>query len=124
MAVEDAEVLTTCLVLVQKKETTLARAMALFEAVRMPRAEAIKDASLHAGHVLQLPPGPDRDVRDLALASDGASLGVVEDEHFYKKKYSYGIGDKQIRDWSYSYDAVKAVEQEWQRIRSVCYDAV
>jgi salicylate hydroxylase len=106
MAVEDAEALTECLGLV---------AMAIFEAVRKPRAEAVKRASLHAGNILQLPPGPARNSRDQALATDGAYSGFMEDGRFYEKKSSYGIGDKQIRDWCYSYDAVEAVRKEWQR---------
>lgn len=118
MAVEDAEALTECLTLVQKGDTTLEQAMAIFETVRKPRAEAVKAASLHAGNILQLPLGPSRDTRNLALASDGTSIGPTEDEHFYKNKPSYGIADKQIRDWCYSYDAVEAVKQEWQRRRS------
>lgn len=115
MAVEDAEALTECLALVERGSNTLGQAMALFEAVRKPRAEAVKAASLHAGNILQLPPGRTRDFRDMALESDGATIGNVEDEHFYETKPAFGISDKQIRDWCYSYDAVEAVKEEWQR---------
>jgi salicylate hydroxylase len=118
MAVEDAEALTECLALVQKGYTTLDQAISIFETVRKPRAEAVKAASLHAGKILQLPPGPTRDSRNLALKSDGASIGIVEDERFYETKSSFGIGDKLIRDWCYSYDAVEAVKKEWQRVQT------
>ncbi|TID18295.1 FAD/NAD(P)-binding domain-containing protein [Venturia nashicola] len=117
LAVEDADVLTACLELMKKSGITQQEAMCIFEAVRKPRAEAVSAASLHAGNTLQLPRGTDQDVRDLALASDGASIDVQEDEQFYKHKKSFGIADKQIRDWCYSYDAVAAVEQEWQKFR-------
>lgn len=114
-AVEDADVLTACLALMDKSDTTLQQAMCIFEKVQKPRAEAVSAASLHAGNTLQLSPGAGQDVRNRALASDGASIGIVEDEQFYKHKQSYGIADKQIRDWCYSYDAEAAVEQEWQK---------
>ncbi|KAE9984213.1 hypothetical protein BLS_002806 [Venturia inaequalis] len=114
-AVEDADVLTACLALMEKSDTTLQQAMCIFENVQKPRAEAVSAASLHAGNTLQLSPGAGQDVCNLALASDGASIGTVEDEQFYKHKQSYGIADKQIRDWCYSYDAEAAVEQEWQK---------
>lgn len=117
LAVDDAECLTACLALMNKSDTTLQQAMSIFESVRKPRAEAVSAASLHAGNTLQLSPGTGQDVRNLALASDGASIGILEDEEFYKHKQSYGIADKQIRDWCYSYDAVAAVEQEWQKSR-------
>lgn len=123
LAVEDAESLTACLALMHKSDIPLQQAMSIFEAVRKPRAEAVSAASLHAGNTLQLSPGIGQDVRNLALASDGASIGIVEDEQFYKNKQSYGIADKQIRDWCYSYDAVAAVEKEWQKSREK-YDAV
>lgn len=116
LAVEDAESLTACLALVEKSDATLHQAMSIFEAVRKPRAEAVKAASLHAGNTLQMSPGPGQDVRNLALASDGASIGIVKDERFFETKQSYGIADKQIRDWCYSYDAVEAVNQEWHRL--------
>ncbi|QDS75985.1 hypothetical protein FKW77_004279 [Venturia effusa] len=115
LAVEDAESLTACLELMDGRNTNLQQAMSIFEAVRKPRAEAVSAASLHAGYILQLSPGTAQDIRNSALASDGASIGLLKDEHFYKHKMSYGIADKQIRDWCYSYDVVAAVEKEWQR---------
>ncbi|KAF2628331.1 FAD/NAD(P)-binding domain-containing protein, partial [Macroventuria anomochaeta] len=62
LAIEDAAALATALDLhtSNPKGLSLAKAMRLFEKVRKPRAERIRDASLHAGAMLHLPPGSER----------------------------------------------------------------
>ncbi|KAH6667252.1 salicylate hydroxylase [Halenospora varia] len=113
MAVEDAETLTECISLMQKRNESLGHAMGIFEKVRKRRAEAVRDASLHAGNVLQLRRGPEQETRDRALRSDGVEEEASQTDEFYVKKMSYGIADQEIRDWSYGYDVLKQVEAEW-----------
>ncbi|KAH7407169.1 salicylate hydroxylase [Cadophora sp. MPI-SDFR-AT-0126] len=113
MAVEDAETLTECISMMHTRGGGLAHAMSVFEKVRKRRAEAVKDASLHAGNMLQLAKGDQRDARDRALAVDGLIEGGSEREDFYLKKISYGIGDQNIRDWCYGYDIQKEIKSAW-----------
>ncbi|PVH69267.1 FAD/NAD(P)-binding domain-containing protein [Cadophora sp. DSE1049] len=113
MAVEDAETLTECISLMQTRGGGLSHAMSVFEKVRKKRAEAVRDASLHAGNMLQLSKGDKRDARDRALAVDGLIEEIGERENFYLDKVSYGIGDRNIRDWCYGYDIRKEIEAAW-----------
>jgi salicylate hydroxylase len=113
MAVEDAEMLTGCLDMMERKGGELKDAMKVFEKVRKQRVEAVRDASLHAGNMLHLKKGDDRDARDAALACDGAVEAGVESEKFYLDMISYGIGDQSIRDWCYGYDVGKEIEAAW-----------
>ncbi|KAH8684494.1 putative monooxygenase [Tricladium varicosporioides] len=113
MAVEDAETLTGCISMMQKRNGSLGHAMGVFEKVRKRRVEAVRDASLHAGNVLQLKRGPEQEARDGALRSDGVEEGASQTDEFYVKKMSYGIADQEIRDWSYGYNVLKQVEAEW-----------
>ena len=116
MAVEDAVALAECLSLAEASSNgenhdtnspNLHAALSLFESLRKPRAEAVQKASLHAGNLLHLPPGPAREKRDAALMADGA----VRDED---AEYAYGIADRKTRDWCYGYDAAEEVRKEWQ----------
>ncbi|KAF1927677.1 FAD/NAD(P)-binding domain-containing protein [Didymella exigua CBS 183.55] len=113
LAIEDATALTTALELctLSPDKTSLAEAIRLFEKVRKPRVEKIRDASLHAGAMLHLPPGVERSLRDESARCDGAVnesrvgdalLGWI----------SYGITDKTIREDCYGYDVV--AEMRWQ----------
>jgi salicylate hydroxylase len=113
MAVEDAEALTECISLQQKTDRSLEQAMAVFEKVRKERAEAVKDASLHAGNILQLPQGLEQEVRDRSLKDDGSSVRTLEGNDFYATRTSYGIADQKIRDWCYGYDVIEKVRAEW-----------
>ena len=113
MAVEDAEALTECISLREKTTASLEQAMSIFEKVRKSRAEAVRDASLHAGNILQLPKGPEQEARDCALKDDGASAGTVDGDDFYVTRTSYGIADERIRDWCYGYDVESRVHDEW-----------
>lgn len=113
MAVEDAEALAECISLREKTNSTLEHAMNVFERVRKSRAEAIRDASLHAGNILQLPKGPEQEIRDAALKDDGLSAGFVEGDDFFLTRTSYGIADGKIRDWCYGYDVVDRAHKEW-----------
>jgi len=110
MAVEDAAAICECLRLHEEDGVTLAAALKLFEKVRKTRTQAVRDASLHAGNVLQLPSGPEQEQRDKALADDGAlaRTSAAEDD-FYVRGISYGIADKMIRDWCYGYDVIEAI---------------
>jgi salicylate hydroxylase len=108
MAVEDAAALAECLRLHEVESLPLAEAMQLFETVRKGRAEAVRDASLHAGQVLQKAPGPLRDDRDEAMRSDGRFAFTGYGESFLQRN-SYGIADELVRDWCYGYDVVEAL---------------
>jgi salicylate hydroxylase len=112
MAVEDAAAICECLSLHQNQGIPLNKAFGMFEKVRKQRAEAMRDASLHAGNILQMPPGPARNARDRAFASDGRSAGDDQaDQQFYTHRNSYGIADEGIRDWCYGYDVVETVRK-------------
>jgi salicylate hydroxylase len=115
MAVEDAETLAECIALKKLTTSSLEKAMAVFEGVRKPRAEAVRDASLHAGDVLQMRKGPEREVRDRAIRDDGVAVGVEEEEgdDFYVTRTSYGIADRKIRDWCYGYNVAEEVLKRW-----------
>lgn len=114
MAVEDAAALVECLTLKESSCHSLPFAMSVFENARKWRAEAVKDASLHGGNVLQMVPGVDRDARDIALKTDGRSI-KTRGERFWCESVSYGIADHEIRDWCYDYDAIEAVRMEWTK---------
>ena len=116
MAVEDAEALTECLALREKRNAGLGYAMKVLERVRKGRAEAVRNASLHAGNILQLSKGPEQELRDQALKDDGLSAESANDADFYVKRTSYGIADQKIRDWCYGYDVVERVHQKWDEI--------
>ncbi|KAJ5037949.1 uncharacterized protein L3040_006825 [Drepanopeziza brunnea f. sp. 'multigermtubi'] len=122
MAIEDADTLTGCLALMEREGKSLLHAMAAFDRVRRGRAEAVKDASLHAGRMLHLGEGELREVRDEAMGRDGvekrddvSSIKPAEDakEEFWKSKVAYGIADQEIRDWCYGYDVQGEVAKAW-----------
>ena len=113
MAVEDAETLTECISLMRTKGGGLGHAMSVFEKVRRQRAEAVRDASLHAGNMLHLPEGNQSADRDRALAVDGLTSDGRESKRFFLEKVSYGIGDRNIRDWCYGYDIHTEIEAAW-----------
>lgn len=120
LAVEDAAALSACLELHTNDKMPLVEAMSLFEQVRKPRAEAVRDASLHAGAMLHLPPGKKRDQRDAAAKSDGATCKEADgggDFAFLVNRNSYGITDKSIRDWCYGYDVVQDIESRVSKRR-------
>jgi salicylate hydroxylase len=110
MAVEDAAALTECLALISEQGATLQTAMGNFETVRKQRAEAVRDASLHAGNVLHLPPGPERNERDKRLR--GVEDMPSENKgRFWAEGTAYGIADLRIRDWCYAYDVAEEVKK-------------
>ncbi|KAL1601764.1 hypothetical protein SLS60_006679 [Paraconiothyrium brasiliense] len=106
LAIEDAAALTTALDLHKSNPgTSLVKAMRLFEDVRKPRAEKIRDASLHAGAMLHLPPGPEKNLRDQSARNDSAVLEAQIGD-LLLDWISYGITDKQVREQCYGYDVV------------------
>ncbi|KAK0100632.1 hypothetical protein ONS95_007087 [Cadophora gregata] len=64
-------------------------------------------------NMLHLPEGQKRDARDRALAVDGLTTEGIERENFHLEKTSYGIGDRNIRDWCYGYDIRKEIAAAW-----------
>ena len=114
MAVEDAAALTECLSLMESRNASLRVAMGVFERVRKERVEAVRDASLHAGNVLQLPPGEEREERDRALRDGGVEDDGRGQGKFWVEKTRYGIADRKIRDWCYAYDVVEEVRADWE----------
>lgn len=122
MAAEDAAALAECIKLMQGNSGTvsLMEAMKLFEDVRKPRAELVRDASLHAGHVLHVPPGPQREARDAALKNNGGPSTYHKDMSLEEVKAllgecRYGIIDDSIRDWCYRYNVVEDIKQHWHQ---------
>jgi salicylate hydroxylase len=113
LAIEDATALAMSLDMHvdEPAEVSLARAIGLFEKVRKSRAEKIRDASLHAGAILHLPPGYQRDLRDRSATNDSV-IDEARNGDALLNWVSYGITDKTIRDECYGYDvAVDMLEQ-------------
>ncbi|KAF3047046.1 hypothetical protein E8E12_010772 [Didymella heteroderae] len=115
LAIEDARALATALELRSSSQDTtmLATAMHLFEKVRKPRAERIRDASLHAGAMLHLLPGSERDLRDESARRDGAVLESRRGDALLDWT-SYGITDKVIRGDCYGYDVDAEMRRQAQ----------
>ncbi|KAF5854552.1 hypothetical protein GGP41_007331 [Bipolaris sorokiniana] len=118
LAIEDGLALATALAYhVSCPETfSLASAVTLFETVRKPRAEKISAASQHAGDLLHLSPGPQRDMRDRAARRDGAEGEEETRGDPLLDWTSYGITDKKIRQWVYGYDVLEEVESKKQEM--------
>lgn len=113
LAIEDASALATALDLhvSSLQYSSLPQALLLFQKVRKPRAEKIRDASLHAGAMLHLPPGTERSLRDESARSDGAIDEAKKGDKLLDW-ISYGITDKHIREECYSYDVNSAVRRQ------------
>jgi len=120
LAIEDASALAAALAHhVSDPDTfSLASAVTLFENVRKPRAEKISAASQHAGEVLFLGPGPDREKRDRAARRDGAEGEEETKGDPLTEWMSYGITDKRIREWCYGYDVLQEVESKVKEMES------
>lgn len=112
LAIEDAAALATALdTHVQNPGSiSLAQAMRLFETLRKPRAEKLRDASLHAGGMLHIPPGQGRRLRDESARNDCAVDGAREGDMLLDW-VSYGITDAAIRMECYGYDVVAEMER-------------
>jgi len=113
LAIEDATALVTALDMHMsgQSELSLKDAVRLFQDVRKPRAEKIRDASLHAGAMLHLPPGADRALRDTSAKNDGAVTEAQMGDPLLNW-ISYGITDKWIRQECYGYDVVADMLQQ------------
>lgn len=107
LAIEDAAALAAALDwhAQDPEHVSVARAVGLFEEVRKPRVEKIRDASLHAGRMLHLPPGVERELRDESARNDGAVAGARRGDALVDW-CSYGITDATIREECYGYDVV------------------
>lgn len=112
MAVEDAVASTKYLALIESEKASLGKVMKMFEGVRKERVIKVRDASLHAGNVLQFPAGEERNARDQKLRQD-AKETVCNHEagDFWSQGIAYGISDRRIRDRCYSSDVVKEVRE-------------
>lgn len=95
----------------------LKRAVKTFETVRKRRAEAMQRASLHAGNMIHLPEGTERNTvyETLSRAHEETIASEVVRERIETntsaegesdRRLCYGIADTAIRDWCYVYDAV------------------
>lgn len=124
MAAEDAASITECLSLMEDShgQVNLQQAMELLEAVRKPRAEIVRNASLNAGRVIHLPEGKYRDVRNSELRNNGGpstynrrtSMEQMEQMEQLANGNRYGIIDNTLRDWCYSYDVVEHIRAAWK----------
>jgi salicylate hydroxylase len=117
MAVEDAEALAECLRMGEERGEGLGKVMGVFEGVRKGRAESVRDASMHAGDVLQVS-GEEVKERDQWIGRDGVVEGGMEgqgegEEEFWLKELRYGIADRRIREWCYGYDVAEEVKRAW-----------
>ncbi|KIX96462.1 uncharacterized protein Z520_07728 [Fonsecaea multimorphosa CBS 102226] len=131
MAVEDAAALAECLSLLEdsatkahtngdgatreKPKPSLSSALALFESIRKPRAEAVQSASLRAGDILHLPPGESQEKRDAAMLRQQVNDGTTESRED-DRQYVYGIADRETRDWCYGYDAALEMRRAWREL--------
>jgi salicylate hydroxylase len=117
LAIEDAAALATALDLHTSHPTdvSLAQAMKVFEKVRKPRAEKIRDASLHAGAMLHLPAGGERELRDESARQDCAVEGARRGGDALVEWVSYGITDRVVRGLCYGYDVVDEIFQQARR---------
>lgn len=113
LAIEDATALCTALELCldDGRGAPLDRVLDLFERVRKPRAEKIRDASLHAGTMLHLPPGSKRDIRDVSARNDGATTDA-QDGDMLLSWISYGITDKMVRAECFGYNIVAELHRQ------------
>ncbi|KAJ8119087.1 hypothetical protein OPT61_g47 [Boeremia exigua] len=113
LAIEDATALATALDLhtSNRDPLPLKTAIELFQKVRKPRAETIRDASLHAGTMLHLPPGTQRTLRDESAQNDGA-VDQAQTGDALLEWISYGITDKKIRQECYGYDIVVEMRRQ------------
>ncbi|KAJ4311239.1 hypothetical protein N0V94_008046 [Neodidymelliopsis sp. IMI 364377] len=117
LAIEDAAALAAALDLHTSHPTnvSLVQAMRVFEKVRKPRAEKIRDASLHAGAMLHLPAGAERDLRDESARRDCAVEGARRGEDALVEWVSYGITDRVVRGLCYGYDVVGEIVEQARR---------
>lgn len=113
LAIEDATALVTALDMhtSDQDRLSLKSAMHLFQDLRKPRAEKIRDASLHAGAMLHLSPGAERVLRDKSAINDGAVTEAQLGDPLLNWT-SYGITDKEIRRECYGYDVVAEMRQQ------------
>lgn len=124
LAIEDAAALLVCLLNYAGGDggnSDLSKAMRVYQSVRRSRANVVREASLHNGHMLHLPPGPERDKRDESLRTDGASdpLRAEVDgagRHFSATRLSFGILDHKVRDYFYGYEIADEIHEQWNKI--------
>jgi salicylate hydroxylase len=75
-AVEDAAVLTACLVVLGRHD--LGRALANYEFLRRDRTSKIQTMARTNGHRLHLPDGPEQQARDAAIAADVGATPEID----------------------------------------------
>jgi salicylate hydroxylase len=104
MAVEDAAALAEALSFIQHRDQ-IAQAVAIYEAVRVPRASAMHEASYRHAYTMHLPDGPEQEARDMAMMAE------VEGAHFIASPNQWSDPATQL--WAYGHDPVKAVREAW-----------
>ncbi|KAK5189031.1 hypothetical protein LTR92_010990 [Exophiala xenobiotica] len=102
MAVEDAATLAECLKVHPGKDS-LPKALDLYQKIRIPRAEAVQEASDLHGFILHYPDGPLQEARDAAMRAE------VEGIHFPESPNQWS--DPMTQQFCYNYDAIDQVYQ-------------
>lgn len=92
----------------------LKQALVAYETARKARSTAVQVASLHAGDMAHVENGPRREKLYDTLRKDG--MGEVVNPLAFDTRTSYGLADKDVRDWCYNFDAVANVDAEFDRL--------
>jgi salicylate hydroxylase len=104
MAVEDAAALAEALSFIRHR-SQIAQAVGIYEAVRVPRASAMHEASYRHAYTMHLPDGPEQEARDMAM------LAEVEGSHFISSPSQWSDPATQL--WAYDHNPNKAVREAW-----------
>ena len=107
MAVEDSAALAECLSFTELGVMQIHEALSVFEANRMRRTNAVRQASLDAAMVLHLPDGPEQVARDVALKSKGSGRMTG--------KNLIGLMDLKTQMWCYGFDAAEDMRKDLER---------
>lgn len=92
----------------------LKKALQAYETARKARSTAVQLASLHAGDMAHVENGPRREKLYDTLRKDG--MGLPVNPVAFHTRTSYGLADKDVRDWCYNFDAVADVDAEFDRL--------
>lgn len=113
LAIEDATALATALDLYTSNTSlgSMKKAIESFQKLRKPRAEKMRDASLHAGAMLHLSSGAEQVLRNKSAMNDAAITEARTGDKLLDWT-SYGITDKDIRQECYGHDVVAEMRKQ------------
>lgn len=125
LAVEDAVTLASVLNLASPPSTSatpavdesrLRKAIGAFEKVRKSRAQAVQEASLHAGNTMHIQDHEKRKRLYALIKSDGVGENTPFDPATISSREGYGLAAKDVRDWCYNYDAIGEAEKAYNEL--------